>query len=307
MNTQHVSLDLSKAPTYAQMVTIGQGDSGGTTIVADVYDNGQAASLSGMTAGFCMRLPRDAGYVRDSGCTISGNQITYVVNESKCCSVSGRADECYFELLSGNRKYSTSRFRVMIVRAADTDTEAAETWDSAFDIWKQQKDAQVSTAVGNANNAASSANTAANAANAAADRANDAADDAIEATEDANDATFNANVAARYAERSGSAAADAATAANEAATSANAAATSANGAATSATNATTAANTAVQRVDDALESLGDITQVAVPLMTVDVRGGAKLGDGLQLTNGALGVKPMSVATIHQITGMGGQS
>ena len=155
MNTQRISLDLSKSPTYAQMVVIGQGDASGTTIVADVYDNGQSVSLSGMSARFCMRFKDDVGFVRDSNCSVSGNQITYVVDETRCAPAAGRFDECYFEVLNGAAtvKYSTSRFRVLVLRAADSGTQAAGTWDSDFEDWLDGKEEIISAILNSAEQA----------------------------------------------------------------------------------------------------------------------------------------------------------
>ena len=120
MNTRRLSLDLSKAPSHIQMVTIGQGDSRGTTIVASIYDNGMAANLSGMSARFCMRLPDDSGYVRDPACTVSGNTISYTFDEEHCATAGGRTDNAYFEIEDQEGwVYSTSRFRVVVLRACD--------------------------------------------------------------------------------------------------------------------------------------------------------------------------------------------
>lgn len=116
MNTHRLNLDLSKTPTYVQTVTIGQGDSRGTTIVANIYDNGVAANLTGMSARFCMRLPNDGGHVKDASCTVSGSTITYTFDESKCAATYGRTDIAYFEIIDGDTIYSTSRFKVVVLR-----------------------------------------------------------------------------------------------------------------------------------------------------------------------------------------------
>lgn len=116
MNTHRLNLDMSKTPTYMQTVTIGQGDSRGTTIIATIYDNGMAANLSGMSARFCMRLPNDAGHVKDPSCTVSGSTITYTFDESQCAIAHGRTDIAYFEIIDGDTIYSTSRFRVVVLR-----------------------------------------------------------------------------------------------------------------------------------------------------------------------------------------------
>jgi hypothetical protein len=103
-----------------QVVTIGQGDSKGTTITASIYDNGVAANLSGMSARFCMRLPDDSGYVKDSACTVSGNTISHTLNESRCAAAGGRTDNAYFEIEDRDGwVYSTARFRVVVLRACD--------------------------------------------------------------------------------------------------------------------------------------------------------------------------------------------
>lgn len=47
------------------------------------------------------------------------------------------------------------------------------------------------------------------------------------------------------------------------------------------------------RAEAAIAAMGDISEIAVPLMTSDIRGGAKLGAGLQITDGALETAPFS--------------
>jgi len=79
---------------------------------------------------------------------------------------------------------------------------------------------------------------------------------------------------------------------------ATAAANNANTATNAANSAATAANSAASRAEDAIDAMGDISEMAVPLMSADVRGGAKLGDGLTLTDGALGIDPAP----HESTG-----
>ena len=82
----------------------------------------------------------------------------------------------------------------------------------------------------------------------------------------------------------------AATTATGAANAAAAQATEASGAASEATA------TAVALIADstaqlaaALEAVGDVSEAAVPLMSATTRGGAKLGDGLALSDGVLSV------------------
>lgn len=115
---QPVTLDVTKVVSGTQWVRMGQSDSGGTTIRASIFDNGTALSLTGASAVFCMRLPGGMYYVRDDTCTVSGNTITYLVNEDYCCTVSGQTDVAYFEIHTGGRILSTSRFKVEVKRAA---------------------------------------------------------------------------------------------------------------------------------------------------------------------------------------------
>lgn len=86
-------------------------------------------------------------------------------------------------------------------------------------------------------------------------------------------------------------------AATTAATAATAAAESANTAATAATEAAASAGETVaglvEDVDEALDAIGDISELAVPLMSPTTRGGAKLGTGLEVTDGTLSVNTIS--------------
>lgn len=151
MNTQTVILDVDKRYDPSQVVTIGQGDKSGTTIVAEVYDKGVSVSLSGYTAEFEMRLPDGRNYVRDDDCTVSGNTITYVVDEEHCGAAAGHTNECYFNIKSGSSViYSTSRFRMDVLRAAHDGAVPSESWDSAIE-----------EAIENANEAAEEAREAA--------------------------------------------------------------------------------------------------------------------------------------------------
>ena len=92
MNEQIIHLDINKQPDASQTVRIGQGDKGGTTIVAKLYDNGTALDLTDKEVRFLMRQPGGRNYVRDSDCTISGNTVTYMVDESHVATIAGYTD-----------------------------------------------------------------------------------------------------------------------------------------------------------------------------------------------------------------------
>ena len=182
MNVQRLDLDLSKRPSTFKSIVIGQGDAGGTTIRAHVFDNGVAADLDGMTARFCMRLPDGIHYVRDTDCTVSGNTITYVVDESHCAAVKGMTNEAYFDILAdGEIVYSTSRFSAHVLRGVTDGAVPGETYDSEVEDLIAELDGAI------------------DGANAAATNANDKAAIASTATAFTNEATAQANAAAEDA------------------------------------------------------------------------------------------------------------
>ena len=134
MNEQLLRLDISKRPDASQTIRIGQGDRGGTTIVADIYDNDSALDLTGMDVRFLMRLPGGRYYVRDYGCTAVGNRVTYVVDEEHMCSIAGYTDCAYFEVLQGTEVVaSTQRFRIEVLRSALDGSVPGESYDTAID------------------------------------------------------------------------------------------------------------------------------------------------------------------------------
>ena len=131
MNEQHITLDVSKAFVQNQHVTLGQGDKGGTTIVATVYDNGAQLDLSGMDAYFEMRLPGGAEFVEDARCETSGNVIRYVVDEEHVCHRHGVTSDAYFELRMGDEVIaSTGRFTVTVLQSASDGLTPAQAWSS---------------------------------------------------------------------------------------------------------------------------------------------------------------------------------
>lgn len=202
-NTRTLELDISKEGA-GTCIKVGQGDDGGTTIKALIYDNGAEFALSGATVWLVVLLPNKRNYYRGK-CSVSGNAATITVDESKLCSVSGYTDEAYFTITKSGKTYSTERFAIEILRSALDGQQPAQNWDDA-----------VQDLIDRGNQAVSSANSAASAANSAASKANSAATSATNAAKAANAA---------------------ASAANTAASSANAAAAAANGAAEDATAA----------------------------------------------------------------------
>lgn len=142
MNEQHISLDVAKESGTPQVVAIAQGDAAGTTIVADVYDNGAALDLTGKTARLVARLPDGLHYNRLS-CTVSGSTATCVLGEDSLARVAGYTDCAYLEIQDGDAVVSTERFALDILRSALDGAEPGENWDSEIQRVIAQGDASI--------------------------------------------------------------------------------------------------------------------------------------------------------------------
>ena len=256
-NTRTLELDISKEGA-GTCIKVGQGDDGGTTIKALIYDNGAEFSLSGATAWLVVLLPNKRNYYRGQ-CSVSGNAATITVDESKLCSVYGYTDEAYFTVTKSGKTYSTERFAIEILRSALDGQQPAQNWDDAVQdlIYRGE------TAVKNANSAASAANTAAGKANTAASTANSAATNANNAADAANTAASAANTAKQNADAATTAANNAASAANTAKQNADKATASANAAASAANTAAASANAAAATANGAAEDATAAAQNAL--------------------------------------------
>lgn len=256
-NTRTLELDISKEGA-GTCVKVGQGDDGGTTIKALIYDNGAEFSLSGATVWLVVLLPNKRNYYRGQ-CTVSGNAATITVDESKLCSVPGYTDEAYFSITKSGATYSTERFAIEILRSALDGQQPAQNWDDAV----QDLIDRGETAVKNANSAASAANTAAGKANTAANTANSAAKAANNAADAANTAASAANTAKQNADAATTAANNAASDANTAKQNADAATSNANAAANAANTAASSANAAAATANGAAEDATAAAQNAL--------------------------------------------
>lgn len=256
-NTRTLELDISKEGA-GTCIKVGQGDDGGTTIKALIYDNGAEFTLTGATAWLVVLLPNKRNYYRGQ-CSVSGNAATITVDESKLCSVSGYTDEAYFTITKSGKTYSTERFAIEILLSALDGQQPAQNWDDAV----QDLIDRGETAVKNANSAASAANTAAGKANTAASTANSAATNANHAADAANTAASAANTAKQNADAATTAANNAASAANTAKQNADTATASANAAASAANTAAASANAAAATANGAAEDATAAAQNAL--------------------------------------------
>ncbi len=208
MNVQTIELDVNKRGCGNNCIRIAQGEGGGTTIKALIYDNGGELSLSGYSAYLVARLPDRIHYYRGSA-TVSGNTITYVCDESKLASVPGYTDEAYFEFTKGSQTVQTERFALDIMRDAREGNAPAQSWDNAVtDLTKRAETAvtkgeqavtDAATALNNANAAVNICKSATDAANTATSKANAATKSATDAASAANTAKTNADTATNAA------------------------------------------------------------------------------------------------------------
>lgn len=225
MNVQTIELDVNKRGCGNNCIRIAQGEGGGTTIKALIYDNGGELALSGYSAFLVARLPDRIHYYRGSA-AVSGNAITYVCDESKLASVPGYTDEAYFEIVKGDFLAQTERFALDILRSAKEGQQPAQSWDNAIDDLIKRGETAVKSvglavtavngavskadaAAAKADTATGNANTAAGEANAAAKKADAAAGDADAAAEKADTATGKADTAAEKADTAAQGANDA--------------------------------------------------------------------------------------------------
>lgn len=277
MNTRTLELDISKEGA-GTCIKVGQGDDGGTTIKALIYDNGAEFSLSGATAWLVVLLPNKRNYYRGQ-CSVSGNAATITVDESKLCSVSGYTDEAYFTITKNGATYSTERFAIEILRSALDGQQPAQNWDDA-----------VQDLIDRGNQAVSSANSAASAANSAASAANSAATSATNGAKAANDAAASATSAASAADTSKQNADAATTAANNAASAANTAKQNADAATSNANAAASAANTAASSANAAAAAANGAAEDAT----------AAAQNALNIANSIASIEPPSDDEVQEL-------
>jgi len=108
MNTQHVSLDLSKKFSTKPTVYIGRGDRGGTTIAASFTDSGLPMALAGMDVTLTLPLG-------DMPCAIDGDTASCTLGESL---VPDGTEHAHYTIIDGERVYTTQRLRIVTLEGA---------------------------------------------------------------------------------------------------------------------------------------------------------------------------------------------
>lgn len=216
MNVQTIELDIDKRGCGNNCIRIAQGENGGTTIKALIFDNGGEFALAGYTAYLVARLPDRIHYYKGTA-TVSGNAVTHVCEESKLACVPGYTDEAYFEFTKGSQTVQTERFALDIMRDAREGNTPAKSWDNAVEALEKRAETAVTKgeqAVTDAGKALNNANAAVNICKSATDAANTATGKANAATKTATDAASAANTAKANADTATDAANAATNAAN---------------------------------------------------------------------------------------------
>lgn len=261
MNTQNIELDIDKRGCGNNCIRIAQGENGGTTIKALVFDNGGEFALAGYTAYLVARLPDRIHYYKGTA-TVSGNAVTHVCEESKLACVPGYTDEAYFEFTKGSQTVQTERFALDIMRDAREGNAPAKSWDNAVEALEKRAETAVTKgeqAVTDAGKALNNANAAVNICKSATDAANTATGKANAATKSAADAASAANTAKTNADA-------AANAANAATNAANASKDSADQAAADARKAAEEARGSIspdKRIYLAYDTVGDTDYITL--------------------------------------------
>lgn len=147
MNTHEVTLDVSKEPANVPALYLGQGDANGTTLVVNLFDNGQYLDLAGKGVQFCMRSPRGNDYYEVSG-TAEGNVATFEIDETYAAGYPGATDIAYVRVTDGETEAtSTSRMRVVVLPNAMEGVEPAPAYESLIQEFLEDAQEEVDEAV----------------------------------------------------------------------------------------------------------------------------------------------------------------
>lgn len=132
MNVQSMMLDVSKQPQISPVLYLGQGDKNGTTLEAAIYDGGIPLSLSGKGAVFALKSPNGQAYYEVSG-TVSGNVATFAIDETYAASISGKSEVAYVEITEGDTVIaSTNRFTVIVLESAEEGADPSRAYSSGI-------------------------------------------------------------------------------------------------------------------------------------------------------------------------------
>ena len=147
MNTHEITLDVSKEPSHEPTLYLGQGDMNGTTLVVNMFDNGEVLDLTGLSVKFCMRTPDMLDYYEVAG-TASGNVATFAIDETYAAGHPGNTDIAYVQVIDGDTEStSTARMRVVVLPSAKEGVVPAPAYKSLIDEFLEEAQEEVDEAV----------------------------------------------------------------------------------------------------------------------------------------------------------------
>lgn len=133
MNTHEITLDVSKEPSHEPTLYLGQGDMNGTTLVVNMFDNGEVLDLTGLSVKFCMRTPNMLEFYEVAG-TASGNVATFAIDETYAAGHPGSTDIAYVQVIDGDTEStSTARMRVVVLPSAKEGVDPAPAYKPLID------------------------------------------------------------------------------------------------------------------------------------------------------------------------------
>ena len=133
MNTHEITLDVSKEPAHEPTLYLGQGDMNGTTLVVNMFDNGEVLDLTGLSVKFCMRTPDMLEFYEVAG-AVSGNVATFSIDETYAAGHPGSTDIAYVQVIDGDTEStSTARMRVVVLPSAKDGVDPAPAYKELID------------------------------------------------------------------------------------------------------------------------------------------------------------------------------
>ena len=114
MDTKHITLDVSKAPTSNRIIRVGEKDKDGTTLVVDVLDHGESLALDDYDVSLLIKFS-DTDMYEIAGST-SGNQATFTINAENMQA--GWTDRACVQLSDDDFTLSTGRFVLQVLKSA---------------------------------------------------------------------------------------------------------------------------------------------------------------------------------------------
>ena len=145
MNDQTIKLDISKKPVMIAPLILRQGDKNGTTLHAQIYENGEPFDVSEYGARLCLDIPGSMYYEVDG--STWGNTAEFSIDETYCTNY-GETSNSYVQILDGESVIcSTNSFRLRVLENAETDADPSTAYTNGVRAAIQECDDAASRAI----------------------------------------------------------------------------------------------------------------------------------------------------------------